>query len=120
MTTPKHSRERGKARFARLDPRKRAKDDGVRCVDCALNSNGHLSAQETEGIETVYFLSYHASVEFEFDPEKSSANKAKHGIDFVEAQALWLDEALMEAPARTDDEPRFLVVGRISGRHWSA
>ena len=59
-------------------------------------------------------------VEFEFNPENSSANKAKHGIDFVEAQALWLDEALIEAPARTDDEPRFLVVGRISGRHWSA
>jgi uncharacterized protein len=59
-------------------------------------------------------------VEFEFDPKKSSANKAKHGIDFVEAQALWLDDALIEAPARTDDEPRFLVVGRIGGRHWSA
>jgi uncharacterized DUF497 family protein len=37
-------------------------------------------------------------VEFEFDPKKSSANKAKHGIDFVEAPALWLDEALIEAP----------------------
>jgi uncharacterized DUF497 family protein len=59
-------------------------------------------------------------VEFEFDPQKSSANKAKHGIDFIEAQALWLDEALIEAPARTDDEPRFLVVGRIGDRHWSA
>jgi uncharacterized protein len=59
-------------------------------------------------------------VEFEFDPEKSVANKVKHGIDFVEAQELWLDEALIEAPARTDDEPRFLVVGRIGGRHWSA
>jgi hypothetical protein len=59
-------------------------------------------------------------VEFEFDPEKSSANKAKHGIDFVEAQALWLDEALIEAPARIDDETRFLVIGRIGGRHWSA
>jgi uncharacterized protein len=59
-------------------------------------------------------------VEFEFDPAKSSANKAKHGIDFVEAQTLWLDEALIEAPARTDDEPRFLLVGRIARRHWSA
>jgi hypothetical protein len=59
-------------------------------------------------------------VEFEFDAQKSSANKAKHGIDFVEAQALWLDEALIEAPARTDDEPRFLVVARIDRRHWSA
>ena len=59
-------------------------------------------------------------MEFEFDPAKRSANKAKHGIDFVEAQTLWLDEALIEAPAKTDDEPRFLVVGRIRGRHWSA
>jgi uncharacterized protein len=59
-------------------------------------------------------------VEFEFDPEKSSANKAKHRIDFIDAQAPWFDEALIEAPARTNDEPRFLVVGRIGGRHWSA
>jgi len=59
-------------------------------------------------------------VEFEFDPAKSSANKTKHGIDFVEAQTLWLDESLIEAPARTDDEPRFLVVERIGWRHWSA
>ncbi|WP_411033114.1 BrnT family toxin [Shinella sp. BYT-45] len=57
---------------------------------------------------------------FECAPEKSKANKAKHGIDFEEAQALWLDERLIEAPARTDDEPRYLVVGRIDGRHWSA
>lgn len=57
---------------------------------------------------------------FEYDPEKSKANKAKHGIDFVEAQALWRDERLIEAPARTDDEPRYLVVGMIDGRHWSA
>ena len=59
-------------------------------------------------------------MEFEFDPAKSLANKTKHGIDFVEAQALWLDEALIEAPVRTDDEPRFLVVGRIGAWHWSA
>ena len=59
-------------------------------------------------------------MDFEFDPAKSAANKAKHGIDFVEAQALWLDEAFVEAPAKTDDEPRFLVVGRIAGKHWSA
>ena len=60
------------------------------------------------------------AVEYEFDPEKSAANKAKHGIDFVEAQALWMDEAHVEAPARTEDEPRFLVIGRIGDRHWSA
>jgi uncharacterized protein len=59
-------------------------------------------------------------VEFEFDEAKSRANKSKHGIDFVEAQALWLDEMLVEIPARTEDEPRFVVVGMISGKHWSA
>jgi uncharacterized DUF497 family protein len=59
-------------------------------------------------------------VEFEFDEPKSRANKSKHGIDFVEAQALWLDETLVEIPARTEDEPRFVVVGMISETHWSA
>ncbi len=57
---------------------------------------------------------------FEFDERKSAANKAKHGIDFVEAQALWADEALAEAPARSDVEARFLVVGLIGDTHWSA
>ncbi|MHB8078205.1 MAG: BrnT family toxin [Candidatus Krumholzibacteriia bacterium] len=59
-------------------------------------------------------------MEFEFDENKSRANKSKHGIDFVEAQALWLDEMRVEIPARTEDEPRFVVVGRIADRYWSA
>jgi uncharacterized protein len=57
---------------------------------------------------------------FEFDEEKSQTNAGKHGIDFVEAQALWSDPNLIEIPAKTVDEPRFLVIGRISGKHWSA
>jgi hypothetical protein len=59
-------------------------------------------------------------VDFEFDAKKSAANEAKHGIDFTEAQALWLDEMRIEIPARTEDEARYLVVGVIAGRHWSA
>jgi uncharacterized protein len=59
-------------------------------------------------------------VEFEFDESKSRTNMSKHGIDFVEAQALWLDEMFVEIPARTEDEPRFVVVGMISEKHWSA
>ncbi|WP_371154005.1 BrnT family toxin [Jannaschia sp. 2305UL9-9] len=59
-------------------------------------------------------------MKFEYDPEKSLANKAKHGIDFDEAQALWGDPWMLEAPARTDDEPRFFVVGKIGSRHWAA
>ena len=56
---------------------------------------------------------------FEFNPEKSTANKAKHGIAFDEAQALWDDPDLLEIPARTTDEPRSLVIGKMEGKHWS-
>jgi uncharacterized DUF497 family protein len=56
---------------------------------------------------------------FEFDPDKSESNKAKHGIDFLEAQALWDDPDLLEIPVRTQDEPRYLVIGCIMGVHWS-
>ena len=57
---------------------------------------------------------------FEFDAEKSRRNREKHGIDFDEAQGLWLDDQLLEVRARTVDEPRYLVVGRIGVKHWSA
>ena len=58
-------------------------------------------------------------MEFEFDPSKSNTNKKKHGIDFFEAQALWIDPDFMEIPAKTIDEQRFLVIGKISSKHWS-
>ena len=57
---------------------------------------------------------------FEYDPDKSAANLAKHGIDFDVAQAIWDDDALTVAPARTEEEARWLAVGRIGGRHWTA
>ena len=57
---------------------------------------------------------------FEFDPRKSAANLEKHGIDFVEAQRLWEDPDLLEIPARTEDEPRWLIIGRIDAKLWSA
>lgn len=57
---------------------------------------------------------------FEFDDEKSLINLEKHGIDFHAAQALWSDPDLLEFTARSDDEPRFLIIGRIAGKHWSA
>ena len=57
---------------------------------------------------------------FEFDQRKSQRNKKKHGIDFVEAQALWEDPDRIEIPATTIDEPRFLVIGKMSDTCWSA
>ena len=59
-------------------------------------------------------------MDFEFDPGKSQANQCKHGIDFADAQALWQDPMRIEVPARTVDEPRWLVIGQIAGKHWSA
>jgi uncharacterized DUF497 family protein len=57
---------------------------------------------------------------FEFDPNKSKSNKDKHGIDFEEAKALWDDTSLLEIEARTTAESRFLLIGKIAGKHWSA
>ncbi len=59
-------------------------------------------------------------ISFEFDETKSQANFSKHGINFMEAQMLWHDPMLLEIPAKTFDEPRYLVIGLIEGKHWSA
>jgi uncharacterized DUF497 family protein len=57
---------------------------------------------------------------FEFDDLKSKSNFQKHGIDFVDAQSLWNDSNLLEIPAKTLDEPRFLTIGMIGKKYWSA
>lgn len=59
-------------------------------------------------------------MEFEFDPVKSDSNMKKHSIDFERAQLLWTDVDLMVIAARTTDEVRFLAIGIIESRHWSA
>ena len=59
-------------------------------------------------------------MEFAFDPAKSDSNKNKNGIDFHSAQALWDDPDFIEIPVKTSDEIGFLVIGKISGKHWSA
>lgn len=57
---------------------------------------------------------------FEFDEDKSKANLEKHGIDFPAAQELWKDPDLLEIQAKSEDEIRFLVIGLIYAKHWSA
>jgi uncharacterized DUF497 family protein len=59
-------------------------------------------------------------VEFEFDPRKSAANLAKHGIDFAPAQEIWMDPDMLEIDARSLGEPRTLVLGHAEGALWSA
>jgi len=57
---------------------------------------------------------------FEYDINKSRSNKTKHGIDFEEAKELFNDPFMIEIPARTVGEKRYLVVGKIGTKHWSA
>jgi uncharacterized DUF497 family protein len=59
-------------------------------------------------------------MDFEFDPTKSAANLEKHGVDFATAQALWSDPNRLEIPARSIDEPRSQVIGRMGDLVWSA
>jgi len=57
---------------------------------------------------------------FEFDKRKSASNKDKHGIDFIEAQKLWMDTNRYIYPATTVDEERFVMVAKLDGKFWSA
>ncbi len=57
---------------------------------------------------------------FEYNSKKSQSNFGKHGIDFEKAQGIWDDPDFIEIPANTSDEPRWLVIGKISGKCWSA
>jgi uncharacterized DUF497 family protein len=53
------------------------------------------------------------------DFSKSNRNKEKHGIDFIEARLIWDDPERIEIPAKTEDEPRYVVIGKIGEKHWS-
>jgi uncharacterized DUF497 family protein len=57
---------------------------------------------------------------FEFDANKSESNQKKHEIDFIKIQALWEDPDRVEIPARTEDETRYLIIGKIDNVIWSA
>lgn len=57
---------------------------------------------------------------FEFDPAKSASTKADRGIDFVQAQQLWRDPKAIELPARSEAEPRMMLIASMSGKVWSS
>ena len=56
----------------------------------------------------------------EFDPQKSKSNHQKHGIDFIDGQKLFADPHLIVIRARTEDKPRYLAIGKIDNKFWSA
>jgi uncharacterized protein len=57
---------------------------------------------------------------FEYDPDKSAANLAKHKIDFEQAQALWDDDDRLVILSPTPGEVRWMLIGRISEQYWTA
>ena len=57
---------------------------------------------------------------FEFDPVKSATNLAKHGIGFVDSQALWKDDRRLVIDAAHPVEVREAVIGMIDDRVWTA
>ena len=61
-------------------------------------------------------------MEFEYDPAKSEKNLIKHGIDFEQAQRLWDDSKTVTLVASNagNDTRRYVVLGKIDGRHWTA
>ncbi|QLF71015.1 BrnT family toxin [Peteryoungia desertarenae] len=59
-------------------------------------------------------------MDFEFDPGKSASNKDKHDVDFVEAQALWLDKLRLIVPAKYVGEQRYALIAEMDGLLWVA
>ena len=57
---------------------------------------------------------------FEYDPDKSAANLAKHGIDFELVQQLWIDDRRTEIDVVRGIEGRTLTTGLIDGKLWTA
>lgn len=58
-------------------------------------------------------------MKFEYDINKSNSNLEKHKIDFESAKELWHDEYLLEIPAKTEDEERFIIIGKINDKCWT-
>jgi hypothetical protein len=59
-------------------------------------------------------------MKFEWDGDKSNANKIKHGIDFETAKNIWLDENRVEIHAPHPVEDRSIIIGRQHNKLWTA
>lgn len=57
---------------------------------------------------------------FDYDRNKSFSNLLKHGIDFVCSQKLWDDPNVIEVQTKYTEESRYIVIGMIGRKHWSA
>ncbi len=58
---------------------------------------------------------------FEFDENKSQANKEKHGISFYEAKMLWQERNSLVVPAKAvDGEERFALISKLYDKCYVA
>jgi len=53
---------------------------------------------------------------FEWDEKKYNLNQGKHGISFLEAQAVFSDEngLLLDDPDHSSEEERYIILGMSS------
>lgn len=58
-------------------------------------------------------------MKFEWDANKSDANKLKHGIDFKTAKNIWFDEDRIEIQAPYPVEERWIVIGKYKNKIWT-
>jgi uncharacterized DUF497 family protein len=56
---------------------------------------------------------------FEFDRARSDINKEKHGINFLQASALWESKVVL-IPAKDAAEKRYITIGKIGAALWTA
>ena len=56
-------------------------------------------------------------ISFEWNEDKNTKNKRKHGISFEEAQTVFVDEnaLLLHDPDHSHEEDRFILLGLSSG-----
>jgi hypothetical protein len=57
---------------------------------------------------------------FEWGEEKNASNSHKHGIDFETARRIWLDENRVEIEAPYPIEERWIEIGAIGDKLWTA
>ncbi len=55
-------------------------------------------------------------MEFEWDEAKRQRNLAKHGVDFLDATALFDGRPVVTVLGQHPNEPRFLTTGELDGR----
>ena len=96
------------------------------CPQCGNKNNPNSEFCESCGLELFSNESLDdkfskSNTNQEYNEIKSSTNKLKHGIDFIEAQKLWEDPYSFEIPSsQNEDEKRFLVLGQIDSKNYTA